>query len=67
MEQPTAKPKDRPNVGAPINHLPWGLCGNREGHEPHICVGSPVGDFFCTARQQDRLPYAAERRREQPQ
>ncbi len=53
----------REPFGAPVTHLPWGLCGNREDHEPHLSIGSPVGDFFCTARQQDRLPYSRERRR----
>jgi hypothetical protein len=65
MEQPTPKPKDRrPALGEPLMHVPWGLCGNRSDHEPHLCIGSPVGDFFCTARQQDRLPYSRERKRD---
>ncbi len=45
------------------NALPRGLCGNRQDHDPHPVYGSTVGDFWCTARQEDRLPYAAERRR----
>ena len=49
--------------GAPLMHVPWGLCGNRDEHKPHLVLGEALGDFFCTARQQDRLPYAAERRR----
>lgn len=44
--------------------LPPGLCGNRGDHDPHPVYGSTVGNFFCTARQEDRLPYAADRRRE---
>jgi hypothetical protein len=49
---------------AGIVELPHGLCGNRQDHDPHPVHGSTVGDFFCTARQEDRLPYAAERRRD---
>jgi hypothetical protein len=57
------KPKERKGFKDPVTNVPWGLCGNREDHEPHLAIGSPVGDFFCTARQEDRLPYAAEERR----
>ncbi len=46
--------------------LPRGLCGNRGDHEPHQVTGSTVGPFWCTARQEDRLPYAAERHRAGP-
>lgn len=58
------KPKDRREpFGAPVTNLPWGLCGNRADHAPHLVTNSAVAPaFFCTARQEDRLPYAAEHR-----
>lgn len=43
--------------------LPHGLCGNRDDHGPHDVYGAAVGAFRCTADQETRLPYAAERRR----
>lgn len=43
--------------------IPRGLCGNRDDHEPHDVYGAAVGNFRCTADQETRLPYAAERRR----
>lgn len=44
--------------------LPQGLCGDREEHEPHRHESSSLGVFWCTADQSQRLPFAAERRRE---
>lgn len=53
----------QPGVGAPLTNVPWGLCGNRDDHAPHLVTDSAVAPaFFCTARQEDRLPFAAERR-----
>lgn len=64
-KKPLGQPDySRSNLAEPLGHVPWGLCGNREDHKPHLCVGSPVGDFFCTARQQDRPPYSRERKRD---
>lgn len=44
--------------------LPQGLCGNRAEHEPHRHDSSSLGVFWCTANQMERLPFAAERRRQ---
>lgn len=56
-------PPVRPSIGEPLINVPWGLCGNRADHKPHLVTDSAVAPaFFCTARQEDRLPYAAEQR-----
>lgn len=45
--------------------MPQGLCGDREEHEPHRHDSSSLGVFWCTANQMERLPFAAERRRQE--
>lgn len=45
--------------------LPQGLCGDREEHEPHRHESPSLGTFWCTADQTHRLPFAAERRRQE--
>lgn len=45
-------------------HLPQGLCGNREWHWAHEHQSQSLGLFWCTADESQRLPFAAERRRE---
>ena len=45
--------------------LPQGLCGDREEHEPHRHESGSLGVFWCTADQTQRLPYAAEHRRQE--
>lgn len=47
----------------PGKPLVEGLCGNKEGHQPHIHDSKSLGMFWCHADQSRRLPYAAERRR----
>jgi hypothetical protein len=42
-----------------------GLCGNREEHEPHRRDSVSLGVFWCTADESQRLPFAAERRRQE--
>jgi len=44
-------------------HLPEGLCGNREDHEPHLLKWAAVanGPMWCHANQSVRVPYARER------
>lgn len=44
-------------------HLPQGLCGNRESHGAHEHQSRSLGLFWCTADESQRLPFAAERRR----
>lgn len=48
----------------PGSGMPQGLCGDREEHEPHRHDSSSLGVFWCTANQMERLPFAAERRRQ---
>lgn len=56
----------RPDLGltsfAPLRD---GLCGNRADHDPHLHNSTSLGEFWCTADQSTRLPYAAERRRQE--
>lgn len=40
-----------------------GLCGNKEDHIPHLHQSKTLGTFWCHADQSQRLPYAAEMRR----
>jgi hypothetical protein len=40
-----------------------GLCANRDDHEPHKHTSTTLGDFWCTADQDEREPYRSERRR----
>ncbi len=40
-----------------------GLCGDRTDHEPHLHDSDSLGTFWCHADQSQRLPYAAERQR----
>lgn len=42
-----------------------GLCGNRKEHEPHRHESGSLGVFWCTADESQRLPFAAERRRQE--
>lgn len=57
----------------PGDPIPTGLCGNREDHQPHIVKKSTLGNrdydgmFYCHADQSQRLPSAAERRRQAKQ
>lgn len=43
---------------------PHGLCGNKQDHEPHVYHSGSLGTFWCHADQVKRLPFAAERRRQ---
>jgi hypothetical protein len=45
--------------------MPQGLCGNREEHRPHRHDSVSLGAFWCTADESQRLPFAAERRRQE--
>lgn len=45
--------------------MPLGLCGDRDEHESHLHRSRSLGKFWCTADQEQRLPYAAERKRNQ--
>ena len=45
--------------------MPLGLCGDRDEHAPHLHRSRSLGKFWCTADQEQRLPYAAERERSQ--
>jgi hypothetical protein len=55
---------EKRGLGWPLTNVPWGLCGNRKDHDPHMVTDSAVcGVFYCTARQSDRLPYSRERKR----
>lgn len=45
--------------------MPLGLCGDRDEHAPHLHQSRSLGKFWCTADQEQRLPYAAERERSQ--
>lgn len=46
-------------------HLPQGLCGNRDPHEAHVYDSTSLGTFWCTADESQRLPYAAEQWRKE--
>jgi hypothetical protein len=46
--------------------LPVGLCGDREDHLPHTHRSASLGGLWCSADQDSRLPWAAERRQTQP-
>lgn len=53
---------DAPAEAADDAGLPVGLCGNRADHEPHRHSSRSLGLFWCSADQEQRLPYAAEKR-----
>lgn len=42
--------------------LPVGLCADKEDHQPHEHLSASLGAFWCSADQDTRLPWAAERR-----
>lgn len=44
-------------------HTVRGLCASREEHAPHLVTDGSLAPYWCTAKQSERLPYAAERRR----
>lgn len=52
-------------TGDPVG-LPVGLCGDREDHLPHTHRSASLGGLWCSADQDSRLPWAAERRQTQP-
>lgn len=43
--------------------LPLGLCADKSEHRPHLVSSGSLAPFWCTADQSERLPFAAERRR----
>jgi hypothetical protein len=51
-----------PTEVAAVAGMPVGLCGNREDHEPHLHHSRSLGKFWCSADQETRLPYAADRK-----
>lgn len=44
--------------------LPVGLCADKEDHQPHEHLSPSLGRFWCSADQETRLPWAAERRQD---
>lgn len=50
-------------TGDPVG-LTVGLCGDKADHDPHVVRGSSLGSYWCSADQETRLPWAAERRLE---
>jgi hypothetical protein len=43
-----------------MNHLPQGLCDNKNNHDPHPHDSSSLGRFWCHADQKKREPYRSE-------
>ncbi len=57
----TACTAPRTAPGKP-DDVPNGLCAERDDHVPHLVETGSLAPFWCTAIQEDRLPFAAERR-----